>query len=124
MRATGELLGLWAPADHTFYHPPFQFLQDGRVHPRLTALLSALAEIPTYAPADDPSGWGRIGWLLQPRWSLSERGVAESRSPTGIAPDEDLLAVAARAPVEVFPSDPESVIATALDDAKEIHEGR
>lgn len=119
MRDAGELLGLWSPDEQSFYYPPFQFGRDGRPRPRLTEFLAALGGLPTYSPSEDPSGWGRMDWLLQRRSSLSELGVAEGRSVDGIAPDEDHLSRSARAPVEVFPLDPEAVIATARADAAE-----
>jgi hypothetical protein len=71
MRAEGKLLGLWSPTDKAFYYPPFQFTADGCVHPRLAELLAALADIPIYAPVDDPTGWGRFDWCAQPRGVLS-----------------------------------------------------
>jgi hypothetical protein len=124
MRAAGELLGLWAPAERTFYHPTFQFLPDGRVHPRVTELLATLSEIPTYAPDEDSTGWGRMAWLLQPRRSLSERGVAERLAPSGFAEDEARLDDAARAPIDLFAADPESVVALAQFEARAIRDER
>lgn len=124
MRAAGELFGIWTPNDRAFYHPPFQFIPDGRVNPALHDLLTALAEIPTYAAAEDESGWGRIDWLLQPRWDLSERNLAYAQSTGGDVPDDEHLSSAARAPVDVFPLNAAAVIAAAHADALEIRGGR
>ncbi|HEX7324758.1 MAG TPA: hypothetical protein VF292_05340 [Rhodanobacteraceae bacterium] len=119
MRDAGELLGLWSPDEQTFYYPPFQFGRDGRPHPRLTEFLAALGGLPTYSPSEDPSGWGRMDWLVQRRRSLGELGVAEARSIDGIAPEEDRLAQGARAAVDVFLLNPDAVIAMARADSVE-----
>lgn len=124
MRAEGKLLGLWSPAEKTFYYPSFQFTADGHIHSKLAALLTALASIPTYAPRDDPTGWGRFDWLTQPRCSLSGRGVAEAAAPGGIALHEELLSRAGRAPSELFALDPDAVIALARADARDMREER
>lgn len=119
-RAGGRLLGAWDTSRNRFVHPPFQFLPDGRLHPRLAELLAALADLPGLNPAEDRGGWGRTFWLYQPRGSLSERSVAEAG--TWGAPDAnwdaiDALPDAPRTPAEVFVNHPDAVIALVRMDA-------
>jgi len=42
-RDTGELLGVWSPAENAGRHPDFQFLPNGHLNPRVKELLNALA---------------------------------------------------------------------------------
>lgn len=121
-RAAGTLFGLWSAGERTFYHPRFQFLPDGRVHPKLPELLEALAQIPSYAPEQDPGGWGRIAWLYGSSPSLSERSMAEAATEGGIAPNESELDTTPRTPAEVFPTDPDAVIALAREQAVAIRD--
>ena len=69
-RQSGRLLGVRPAGEHTFVHPCFQFLADGRIHPLVPDLLAALARNPELTGTADPGGWGRLGWLYQPRRSL------------------------------------------------------
>ena len=121
-RAAGKLFGLWSAGERTFYHPRFQFLPDGRVHPKLPELLEALAQIPSYAPDQDPGGWGRIVWLYGSSPSLSERSVAEAGAADGIAPNESDLDTQPRTSAEVFPTHPDSVIALARAEAAALYD--
>lgn len=121
-RAAGHLLGLWSAGERTFYHPRFQFLPDGRVHPKLSELLEALAQLPAYAPEDDPGGWGRIAWLYGSSPSLSQRSLAEAATEGGIAPHESALDPTPRTPADVFPTDPDAVIALAREHAAAIRD--
>jgi len=121
-RAAGTLFGLWSAGERTFYHPRFQFLKDGRLHPELPKLLAALAQIPSYAPEQDPGGWGRIAWLYGSSPSLSELSIAEAGAADGIAPNESDLDTTPRTPAEVFPTNPEAVIALARAEAAAIHD--
>jgi hypothetical protein len=116
-RALGRLLGIWSQADRTFYHPPFQFASDGLVHPSFYELLEVLSQNPALAHSADPGGWGRLEWMFQLRGSLSECSLAETASPFGIAEPEDTLDKTPRTPAEVFPIDPDAVIALAGSDA-------
>ncbi|MBQ4855884.1 hypothetical protein IMW82_14535 [Rhodanobacter sp. B2A1Ga4] len=120
-RAAGRLFGVRPPGERTFLHPRFQFLPDGRVHSKLPDLLAALATNPELTEATDPAGWGRLGWLYQPRRSLSVRSLAEERAPDGVA--DDSLDDRGRTPAEVFPTDPQAVVALAIEDA-EVVSGR
>jgi len=117
-RADGHLLGIWSAEEHTFYHPNFQFCAEGHVHSQLPELLTALSAIPTFAPNQDPGGWGRLGWLYQPRGALSELSIAENASEDGVAPNEAHLARDARTPAEVFCIHAGAVIALAREDAE------
>ena len=117
MRDAGELLGIWSAAERAFYHPPLQFLPNGHVHPKWSLLLAALGAIPRLTPIEDPSGWGRFGWLTQLRGSLSERDLAESASPDGVAENEAQLSRDPRTPASVFMVDPNAVIDRAKEDA-------
>ncbi|GLQ87694.1 hypothetical protein [Dyella flagellata] len=123
-RSTGQLLGIWDDKEHCFYYPPFQFLEDGSLNPKLPALLLALSEIPSYRPAEDAGGWGRFDWLDGLRGSMSLRDLAEELSETGIAEHEDLLSLEARRPAEVFLTQPDAVIGLALRDAAAIRDRR
>jgi len=119
-RQAGRLLGIWTGGRHaSFVHPHFQFLPNGRLHPRLPDLLSALGRLPTFLPEDDRSGWGRLNWLIQPRHVLSERSIAEA-APARVAGDhsEASLDDHARTPAEVFLHEPDAVIALAYEDAE------
>lgn len=120
-RQAGRLFGVRPPGERTFVHPRFQFLPDGRAHPQLPDLLTALSTNPDLTDATDPAGWGRLGWLYQPRPSLSVRSLAEDRSPDGVA--DDTLDARGRTPAEVFPTDPDAVVARAREDA-EVVSGR
>ena len=71
--------------------------------------------------------------LNQQRWSvfnqrqhssalLSERALAEEASEDGIAPNEADLDTAARTPAEVFPINPDAVIALARAEAAALHD--
>jgi hypothetical protein len=122
MRAGGELLGIWSDAEQTFYYPLFQFLPDGCVHPKWPLLLTALCAIPTLSPMEDPTGWGRFGWLTQLRGALSERDLAESASMDGVAPNEAQLSRKPRTPAEVFNVDPDAVIDLARTDARTLRD--
>ncbi len=116
-RALERLLGVWSQTDRTFYHPPFQFVSDGSVHPRLYALLKALSQNPALVHSADPGGWERLGWMYQPRGSLSELSLVEAASSSGIAEREGQLDKRARTPAEVFPIAPDAVIGLAGSDA-------
>ena len=117
LRDDGQLFGVWSETERLHYHPPFQFQPNGQTHPRLAALLFALAQVPTLSTKDDSGGWGRLGWLIQRRGSLSEYSLAEDASPDGIALNGDSLSAEARTPEQVFPIDPDAVIALAHADA-------
>lgn len=118
-RQSGRLLGVRPPGEHTFVHPCFQFLVDGRIHPLVPDLLAALARNPELTGTADPGGWGRLGWLYQPRRSLSERSLAEDRAADGVT-DDQMLDSRSRAPAEVFPDHPKAVIALAKQDAEAV----
>lgn len=117
-RASGKLLGVWDDAHRLFYYPSFQFCENGRIHPKLQELLMALSNLSTFSAEEDANGWGRLSWLYNLRWSLSERDLAEAAAADGIAENEHLLSDDARMPVEVFAFNPEAVIALAIEDAK------
>jgi hypothetical protein len=123
-RAAGELFGIWSAGDRTFYHPPFQLLNDGRVHPQLHELLEALAAMPSFTAKADANGWGRMDWLYTPRGALSELSLAEEASEDGIAAEAAGLSSEARTPAEVFPWNPAAVIALAQEDAEAISDRR
>lgn len=126
-RQVGELLGGWDDGVEMFRYPPFQFDSNGRFHPRLKALLSALAEHPDRTAETDESGWRRLYWLYQPFRSLSVL-VLESEPGTVL---EGLSAEAtwanltkhlhkmssqqpsARTPADAFVDYPDEVIALA-----------
>ena len=92
------------------------------MHPKLPELLEALAQIPSYEPDQDPGGWGRIAWIYGSSALLSERALAEEASEDGIAPNEADLDTAARTPAEVFPINPDAVIALARAEAAALHD--
>lgn len=114
-RRRGRLFGVRETGKMSYFYLRFQFLNDGRVPRKLPRLLAALARNPQLTHRADPSGWGRLGWLYQPRRSLSVFSVAEDRVEDGIA--DDALDSEARAPAEVFQSDPDAVVALANEDA-------
>lgn len=116
-RTAEELLGAWSEVDREFYHPIFQFAPDGSVHPRFPGLLKALSRNPALSHSEDPSGWGRLGWMYQPRRSLSELSLAEWASSSGISEQEGELDTRARTPAEVFQVAPGAVIALANEDS-------
>lgn len=100
-RDAGELLGVWPPpAENTWRHPDFQFLPDGRLNPCVKDLLDALALHPELAADQDRGGWRRAFWLHG-----ATRGLATPDWPPRIA-------------AEVFPEDPDAVIAFARKDAQ------
>lgn len=117
-RAGGRVLGIWSSLEQTFYHPRFQFLPCGAIHPRINALLAALAENPALAQAGDPGGWQRLDWLTQPRAALSARNLRRDQprhgASTGSGNDD------ARAAIDVFPANPVAVIAFAREDMTRI----
>lgn len=116
-RAAEHLLGVWSQTDRAFYYPPLQFTSDGSVHPRFRDLLRALGQNPALSHLADPGGWERLGWMYQPRGSLSEQSLAEAASPTGIAERESQLNTVGRTPAEVFQIAPDAVVALAESDA-------
>jgi hypothetical protein len=113
---------VWAGRDRGGYRfPPFQFLSDGSVHPKLQELMAALARQPQLHPDTDKSGWERAFWLYLPRGRLSERALALSAAtlkevmgaPGRFAAIPDV----ARTPAEVFLDAPQAVIDLANEDA-------
>lgn len=121
-RDAGELLGAWAGRDRGYVHPDFQFLYSGALDPRVTELLAALADNPGLSAAHDRSGWQRVFWLYQARGRLSTRALALRRATPGqLLSDPAKFAAldnTARAPAEVFPQDPQTVIDLAREDAR------
>jgi len=114
-RAAGRVLGVWSSTDQTFYHPRFQFLPCGAIHPRISALLAALAGNPALNQAGDPGGWQRLEWLVQPRTVLSVRHLSRGQPrphEASTGPDSGI----ARAAIDVFPTDPVAVVAFARED--------
>ena len=109
-RAKGRVLGIWSRIEQTFYHPRFQFLPCGAIHPRVDALLAALAGNPALTQSGDPGGWQRLEWLAQPRAAFSVRTLCRVGASTDPGIDD------ARAAIDVFPTDPVAVIAFARED--------
>ena len=98
-RDTGELLGVWFPAENTWRYPDFQFLPDGRLNPRVKELLNALELHPDFKADKDRGGWHRAFWLHG-----ATRGLAGPDGHPRIA-------------AEVFLEDPDAVIAFAIKEA-------
>lgn len=99
-RDAGELLGVWSAAERSYRHPPFQFNAEGVLRPKVKDLLTALAAIPDFASTNDDGGWRKAFWLHGATLALA--------GPDG----------AARVPAEVFPTDPDAVIAAVRKDAE------
>ena len=113
---------VWAGRDRGGYrYPPFQFLGNGSVNPKLGELMEALSRQPQLHPDNDRSGWERAFWLYLPRGRLSEQALALSaatleevmEAPGRFAAIPDV----ARTPAEVFLDAPQAVIELANDDA-------
>ena len=98
-RASGELLGVWSPRGRTYRHPGFQFPQ-GLLSKRVKALLTALNALPGFNDVDDAGGWRRAFWLYGAKAALAGK---DGRPRTA---------------AEVFPIDPERVIALARAEAE------
>ena len=116
------IFGVWAGRDRGGYrYPPFQFAQDGSVHPKLSELMDALARRPDLHPDQDKSGWERAFWLYQPRGRLSVQALAlRAAAPEAVRKDPESFAALpndARTPAEVFPYDYQAVIDLANEDA-------
>jgi hypothetical protein len=114
--------GVWAGRDHGGYrYPPFQFLMDGSVNPKLSELMAALTRQPDLHPDHDKSGWGRAYWLYQPRGRLSMQALAlHAATPREVREDPKRFAILsndARTPAAVFPDDFQAVIDLANEDA-------
>ena len=63
--------GVWVGRGRGGYrYPPFQFLIDGSVNPRLSELMTALIRQPDLHPDHDKSGWERAFWLRATRPSV------------------------------------------------------
>lgn len=116
---------VWAGRDRGGYRfPPFQFLSDGSVHPKLQELMEALARQPQLHPDNDKSGWERAFWLYLPRGRLSKRALALStatleevkEAPGRFAAISDV----ARTPAEVFLEAHRAVIDLANEDADQL----
>lgn len=99
-RDAGELLGVWSASERAYRHPAFQFTAEGLLLPKVRELLAALASNPDFTAANDPGGWRKAFWLHGATLALAG---AEG---------------AARVPAEVFPDDPDAVIAAARKDAE------
>lgn len=115
---------VWAGRDRGGYrYPPFQFLGDGSVNPKMGELMEALARQPQLHPGNDKSGWERAFWLYLPRGRLSTRALALRaatleevlEAPGRFAAMPDV----ARTPAEVFPDAHQAVIDLANDDANQ-----
>ena len=119
-RADRKILGAWGGKGVGFVHPQFQFDSFGQPIPRLEELMDRLGELQSFAPDTDRGGWRRVFWLYQPRPSLSERSIAESRSTDPLAMDGnfDQFPDVARTPAEVFATDPEAVFQLIRMDAE------
>lgn len=98
-RDTSELFGVWSPAENTWRYPDFQFLPNGRLNPRVKELLNALDLHPDFKADMDRGGWQRAFWLHG-----ATRGLAGPDGRPRIA-------------AEVFPKDPDAVIALARKEA-------
>ncbi len=120
-RIAQRLLGVWSVPDHTFYYPPLQFTDDGKVKAEFIALLQALAENPALTHEQDANGWNRLSWLTRRRVELSDRSLAEDAAPEGVPESEAALDESARTPEAVFAFNPEAVIALAREDAEAVH---
>jgi len=113
---------VWAGRDRGGYrYPPFQFLTDGSVNPKLQELMGVLERQPQLHPDNDKSGWERALWLYLPRGSLSERSLAlrAARLEEVVEAPGRFAAISdvARTPAEVFLDAPQAVIDLANDDA-------
>lgn len=116
---------VWAGRDRGGYrYPPFQFLKNGSVNPKLPVLMDALARQPHLHPINDKSGWERAFWLYQPRGRLSLRALAlRAAKPREVRNDPERFAVLSndgRTPAAVFPDDAQAVIDLANDDADQL----
>ena len=116
---------VWAGRDRGGYrYPPFQFLGDGSVNPKLKELMEALARQPQLHPDNDKSGWERAFWLHLPRGRLSEQALAlgaATLKEVKEAPDRfAVMPDVARTPAEVFLDVPQAVIDLANEDADEL----
>lgn len=119
---------VWAGRDQGGYrYPPFQFLKNGSVNPKLPELLEALARQPHLHPTHDKSGWERAFWLYQPRGCLSLQALAlRAAMPREVREDPSRFAILpkdGRTPAAVFPGDAQAVIDLANDDADQLSPG-
>lgn len=94
-RDRGELFGVWSANERTFRHPSFQFDETGAIRPYVKELISALSANPDFTPEADKGGWRRAFWLHGSTLALA--------GPDG----------AARAPADVFVTEPTAVIEAA-----------
>lgn len=104
-RASGELLGVWSPRDRTYRHPSFQF-HDGLLSKRVKALLTALSALPGFNDIDDAAGWRRAFWLYGAKDALASKDGRQRRTPAEVFPaDPERVIALARAETEVDPND-------------------
>lgn len=94
-RDRGELFGVWSANERTFRHPTFQFDETGAIRPFVKELLAALSANPDFTPEADKGGWRRAFWLHGPTLALAGANGA------------------ARAPADVFATEPAAVIEAA-----------
>lgn len=116
---------VWAGRDRGGYrYPPFQFVGDGSVNPKLGELMGALARQPQLHPDNDKSGWERAFWLYLPRGRLSEQALAlRATTLEEVLKDPRRFAAipnVARTPAEVFMLAYQAVIDLANDDADQL----
>lgn len=121
-----SIFAVWAGRDHGGYrYPPFQFLECGCVHPKLSALMDALARRPDLNPTHDKSGWERAFWLYQPRGRLSVQALALGAADfKEVREDPKRFAVLSddpRTPADVFQDNCQAVIDLANDDADQVY---
>jgi hypothetical protein len=120
-RVLNRLFGVWSHRCESHMHPDFQFVGD-RVHARLHELLAALHCAPAFQPTVDKGGWERAFWLFQPRGELSRQVLAGATATGGSVGARALMLsridATPRAPVDVFASQPEAVIALAHRDVE------
>ncbi|MBT2116433.1 hypothetical protein KK141_13850 [Dyella sp. LX-66] len=94
-RDRGELFGVWSANERTFRHPAFQFDETGAIRPLVKELMLALSQNPDFTPETDKGGWRRAFWLHGPTLALAGANGA------------------ARAPADVFATEPAAVIEAA-----------
>lgn len=94
-RDRGELFGVWSANERTFRHPDFQFDETGAIRPLVKDLIAALSVNPQFTPEADKGGWRRAFWLHGATLALAGANGA------------------ARAPADVFVTEPGAVIHAA-----------